>query len=260
MIDRPIGVIDSGLGGLSILQSLKKELPQESFIYLADHQFFPYGDKSNIQINKRLIKIIDYLLGLKIKIIVIACNTITTNSIKLLRQTYSIQFIGTEPAIKTAIEKNLKENIIVLATLATTKSKSFNTLLNKFDQKNQVKVYPCPGLVEIIESGNKQKIITKIKQILSNIKISYSTLVLGCTHYILIKDIIKKLTPLKTIIIEPSKAIAKQTKKILANNNLLSNIPSRDGMLLLTTGDSKKATQIASKLLKNSIIFDKCNI
>lgn len=258
MDNRPIAVIDSGLGGLSILQSLKKELPQESFIYFADHQYFPYGDKSNIQINRRLVKTIDYLLTLKVKTIIIACNTITTNSIKLLRQLYSIPFIGTEPAIKIAIDKNLKENIVVLSTNATAVSKSFKNLVKKLDKKSQVTIYPCPGLVEVIETANQKKIIKELTKLLKLISINYSALVLGCTHYILIKDLFKKLIPPHILIIEPSKPIAKQTRKILKDNNVLSNQTKKT--LFLTTGNHLKTSKSANNLLKQSIIFTKCSI
>ncbi|MBU1084747.1 MAG: glutamate racemase [Candidatus Beckwithbacteria bacterium] len=261
MANRPLGIIDSGLGGLSILKAITSKLKKENIIYLADHKYCPFGDKTTKEINQRLSLIMKFLLKKNCKAVVIACNTVTTSSIKFLRSIYpTMHFIGTVPAIKPAIEKNLKHNIIVLATHKTINSNYHQQMVDSLDKKGKVVGLACPGLVEAIETGNKQKITLKLKKILKKIQDSYSALVLGCTHYILIKDLIKKLAAPSTIIIEPSKAIANQTKKILGDNNLLSNIPSRDGMLLLTTGDPKKVSQVASKLLKNSIIFDKCSI
>ena len=265
MNNKPIAVIDSGLGGLSILSSLLEELPNENFVYLADHQFFPYGNKTSKEINQRLIKIIDHLLSKKVKMIAIACNTITTNSIEFLRSQYSLPFIGTEPAVKVAVDKHLSKNIVVLATSATVKSPLFRNLVNLLDQDGQIKAIPCPGLVEVIETANRQKITKKITTILKKIPSNYSALVLGCTHYILVKDIFKKLAKPNVLVIEPSLAISRQTRKILNENNLLSsspsNIPSRDGMIqYLTTSNHSAATKSARLLHKPSIIFNKCSI
>ena len=258
MDNRPIAIIDSGLGGLIIAQSISKKLPQESILYLADHKFFPYGDKTYRQINRRLIRLVNFLLTQNVKAIVIACNTITTASIKMLRALFPILFIGTEPAIKLAVEKNLKENIVVLATVATAQSKSFKKLIDKFDKKGKVLIKPCPGLAEDIENLNLDNLENSVKKFLK-IDFPYSVLVLGCTHYILIKELIKKLTPPQVIIIEPSQAIANQTEKILAQSKLLSTqTPVKK--IFLTTGNTTKATKTAKKLLKESIIFTKCSI
>lgn len=252
MSTRPIGVIDSGLGGLSILNAITPQLKKENFIYLADHKYCPYGDKTTKEINRRLITIINFMLKKNCKMVVIACNTITTSSIKFLRSIYpTILFVGTVPAIKPAIEKNLKENIVVLATKRTIKNQQY---------PQGVLGLACPGLVKVIESGDTQKVTKKINQILKKIKINYSALVLGCTHYILIKSLIKKLIPPNVIIIEPSKAIAKQTKKILTQNHLLTNPSSKGKSLLLTTGNPKTVSKNATKLLNQSIIFNKCSI
>ncbi len=262
MDNHSLAVIDSGLGGLSILQSLKKEIPKESFIYLADHQFFPYGDKTRKQINRRLLTIINYLTSLNVKAIVIACNTITTSSIKLLRNLYPhVPFIGTEPAIKPAIKKNLKENIVALTTESTAKSNSFKNLIKNFDNKGQVITCPCPGLVEVIESASKSKIKKELTMHIRQIKVNFSAVVLGCTHYILVKELIRKVVKPHVLIIEPSQAIARQTRKVLEVENLLSTTPTQNKTCqFLTTGDSKSASKSATLLLKQSIIFNKCNI
>jgi glutamate racemase len=262
MNNQPIAVIDSGLGGLSILETLKQELPQEIFIYLADQKYFPYSNLSKIQFNRRITQILAFLNSKSVKAVVIACNTITVSSIKLLRRLYPhIPFIGTEPAIKVAINQEIKENIIVLSTFITAKSKTFKDLITKLDQKGQVKVYPCLDLIEAIEIADKSKIDQLLIKHLGKIKSNYSAIVLGCTHFILIKGLIKKKLKPHILIIEPSQAIAQQTRKILTENKSLSNLPSRDGRYeYLTTGDPKVASASATKLLKQSIIFTKCSI
>jgi glutamate racemase len=262
MNNKPIGVIDTGLGGLSILQSLKQELPQENFVYLADQKYFPYSNLSKIQINRRITQIIAFLNSKSVKAIVIACNTITTSSIKLLRRLYPyFPFTGTEPAIKVAIDQNIKENIIVLSTFTTAGSKSFKDLVTKLDQKGQVKAYPCSDLIEAIEIADKSKINQLLIKHLGKIKSNYSAIVLGCTHFILIKDLIKEKLKTHVLIIEPSLAIATQTRKVLTTNKILSDLPLHDRVCqYLTTGDPDTASTSATSLLKQSIIFNKCNI
>ena len=261
MDNRPLAIIDSGLGGLSVAEKIWEQLPRESTIYLADHQFFPYGDKTTQQINRRLVGILNFLSAQNSKAVVIACNTITTNSIDILRQLYNLPFVGTEPAIKPAIEPNLKENIVVLSTTATAKSKSFNQLINQLDKKGKVVLHPCRGLVEDIEKFANQpaKIEKSIEKHLQKIKDPFSTLVLGCTHYALVRNIIKNLVPPHVLVIEPSQAIAKQTEKILKKESLLSTLnPSKK--IFLTTGNAQKASQAASSLLNQGIIFTRCSL
>lgn len=261
MNNQPIGVIDSGLGGLSILASLKHELPLEKFIYLADHQFFPYGELTKLQINRRITQIMAFFNSKSVKAIIIACNTITLSSIKLLRRLYPhLPIIGTEPAIKVAIDQHIKENIVVLTTLATAKSRSFKTLVANLDQKGQVQVYPCSDLVKAIEKANKVQINKLLTKILGKIESNFSAVVLGCTHFILVADFIKEKLKKHILVIEPSTAIATQTRKVLKGNNLLSNIPSRVGSQYLTTGNPRIVSSLSTKLLKQSIIFTKCSI
>ena len=259
MNNRPIGIIDSGLGGLTIAEKIWSLLPRESSIYFADHQFFPYGDKSIQQINRRLTKIINYLINKNCKIIVIACNTITTSSIDFLRSIYKIPFIGTVPAMKPAIEKNLKENILMLATKATINSSYHKNMIKVLDKKGTVKALACPGLVEVIEKNNEQEIVKEFKKHLKKVKSDYSAIVLGCTHYILIKKIIKKNLPSHILIIEPSEAIAQQVKRILKDNSLFTT-NSQSKHIFLTTKDPQKASKTASNFLDKGIIFNKCNL
>ena len=264
MNQQPIGVIDSGIGGLSILQTLKLELPLENFIYIADQQFFPYGNLSKVQINRRITQLMAFLNSRSVKAVVIACNTITVASIKLLRKLYPyLPIIGTEPAIKMAIDKHLKENIIVLSTLSTSKSKSFKELIAKLDQKGQVIIHPCQDLVEVIETADTAKLNQALSKHLANLNSNYSAIVLGCTHFILVQEAIQQKLKNHILIIEPSQAIATHTRKVLKESKILSNIhiPFRNGMTqYLTTGNPKRASVSATKLLKQSIIFTKCSI
>lgn len=251
MDNRPLAIIDSGLGGLAIAQAIWQQLPYQSTLYLADHAHFPYGQKTTEVINRRLVLIFNWLLQKNCKAVVIACNTITASSIKFLRQLYSLPIIGTEPALKPALQANLKENIVVWATPATVKLKSYF----------QVKVIGCNNLASAIESYADQpkKLDKVIKKYLAKNPKTYSALVLGCTHYILIKDRLKKLLPPHVIIIEPSQAIAKQTAKILSDHNLLPEAKTSQHSFF-TTAKPERASQVASLYLKRRIIFTSCSL
>ncbi len=251
MDNRPLAIIDSGLGGLAIAQAIWQQLPYQSTLYLADHAHFPYGQKTTQEISRRLVLIFNFLLEKNCKAVVVACNTITASSIKLLRQLYSLPIIGTEPAIKPALQANLKENIVVWATPATVKLKSYP----------QVKVISCNTLASAIEAYADQpgKLDLSIKKYLAKNPKTYSALVLGCTHYILIKDRIKKLLPAHILIIEPSQAIAQQTARVLSDHDLLPEAKTSQ-QLFYTTVNPEKAGQAASIFLKRRIIFTSCSL
>lgn len=251
MDNRPLAIVDSGLGGLSIAQAIWQQLPHQSTLYLADHAHFPYGQKTTQEINRRLVLIFNFLLQKNCKAAVIACNTITASSIKYLRQLYSLPIIGTEPAIKPALQANSEENIIVWATPTTVKLKSYP----------QVKVISCNTLASAIEAyaDQPEKLDLSIKKYLAKNPPNYSALVLGCTHYILIKDRIKKLLPAHVLVIEPSQAIALQTVRVLSDHNLLPQAKTSQ-RLFFTTANPEKAGQTASIFLKRRIIFTSCSL
>ena len=251
MDNRPLAIIDSGLGGLSIAQAIWQQLPYQSTLYLADHAHFPYGQKTTQAINRRLVLIFNFLLQKNCKAAVIACNTITASSIKFLRQLYSLPIIGTEPAIKLALQANLKENIVVWATP--------KTLNLKFSA--QVKTIGCTTLASAIETyaDQPEKLNKVIKKYLAKNPKEYSALVLGCTHYILIKDRIKKLLPAHILIIEPSQAIAQQTARVLSDHDLLPQAKTSQ-QLFFTTANPERAGQAASIYLKRRIIFTSCSL
>ena len=229
MQNQPIGIFDSGVGGITILNAIKKLLPNENIIYLSDNFNSPYGEKSSEQINYLSKKNTDWLLSKNCKLIVVACNTATTNSISYLRNLYDINFIGVEPAIKPAALNTKTGSIGVLATKGTLSSQLFYTTSNDYCDNINIIEKNGDGLVELIEnginSGNElQKLLNKYIQPM--IKSNIDHLVLGCTHYPLIKESIEKILPDTVKILESSEAVAKQTKKILKENNLLNQLKS----------------------------------
>ncbi len=217
-----IGIFDSGIGGLTILAEIKKAIKHNNIIYYADSINNPYGDKNDKELKIITSKIVDFFIKENIKVIVIACNTATTRCITYLREKYpNIIFIGTEPAIKVACEKN-HHNILVLGTTATINSFSVNKLIktNKRDNQN-IYLEACKGLANAIETNNVSKIDDILKKHMSKYE-NIDSIVLGCTHYPYIKDKIKKYYP-KAKVYDSSKGVAKELKRKLLENNILIN-------------------------------------
>ena len=221
-----IGIYDSGVGGISIWKEINTLLPLENTIYLSDSKNAPYGDKSKQTIINLAIKNTEYLLKKNCKIIVVACNTATTNAIKILRENYDIPFIGIEPAIKPAALKTKTNTIGILATKGTLNSELFETTSSSINQNIIRKEIIGKGLVELIEAGKLYS--EEMTNLLSYyikplIKAEVDCLVLGCTHYPYLISQIRKLVGDKIQIIDSGEAVAKQTKAILEKHLLTNN-------------------------------------
>jgi len=226
MSNNPIGVFDSGIGGLSIWKEIVSLLPNEDTIYLADSKNAPYGQKTKEEIIALSVKNTEYLINKGCKIIVVACNTATTNAIDYLRKNYNIPFIGIEPAIKPAALNTKTKQIGILATKGTLNSDLFSTTSDKFAEDIEINEQIGEGLVPLIEAGkiNSNKMDALLKKYLTNLlekNIDY--LVLGCSHYPFLIPQIKKIIPTNIKIIDSGEAVARQTKTILLKNKLVNN-------------------------------------
>lgn len=222
---RPIGIFDSGVGGTSIWKEIHHLLPLEKTIYLADSKNAPYGVKTQGKIIQLSIKNTEKLIALDCKLIVVACNTATTNGIKTLRTTYNIPFIGIEPAIKPAALKSTNKAIGILATRGTLASELFVETSGLYTKDIEVIEVEGNGLVELIESGKKDSDETRnlLRMLLAPMiaaRIDY--LVLGCSHYPYLIPLLKEILPGDVQIIDSGEAVAKQTKTILEKNGLLN--------------------------------------
>ncbi len=221
---KKVGVFDSGIGGLTVLEELKKVLPNEDYLFYADSKNCPYGEKSDTELYDITSNIVDYLISRDCKIIVIACNTATTRCIKYLRDKYKdIVFVGTEPAIKVACDRDYK-NILVMATPATIASERTSILVNenKKDYEN-VFLVPCEGLADAIEIDN----FSKQEEIISNIYNEYKdkeidAIVLGCTHYPHIKDLISKYFN-NAELLDGGNGVARETRRQLEKMSMLGD-------------------------------------
>ena len=221
-----IGIFDSGVGGTSIWKEIYSLLPLENTIYLSDSKNAPYGEKSKDKIRELCIKNTEFLLKKNCKIIVVACNTATTNAISFLRENYNIPFIGIEPAIKPASLQTRTKKIGILATKGTLTSDLFADTSKKINQEIEIVNQVGEGLVELIEDEkiNSKEMTRLLKFHLSKLMTkNIDCLVLGCTHYPYLIPQIKELIGNKIQIIDSGQAVAKQTKVILTQNNILNN-------------------------------------
>lgn len=222
----PIGIFDSGIGGTSIWKEIHRLLPNENTIYLADSKNAPYGPKGKDAIIELSIKNTEYLLNKNCKLIVVACNTATTNAIEYLRYAYDIPFIGIEPAIKPAALQTKTNAIGILATKGTLSSALFSKTSELFTNDITVIEQVGEGIVELIESGQlySDTMTTLLKTYLKPmITAQIDYLVLGCTHYPYLIPLLINLLPNHVKIIDSGEAVARQTKAVLEKHNLLNS-------------------------------------
>ena len=250
--NQPIGIFDSGIGGTSIWSAIHDLLPNEKTIYLADSKNAPYGQKSKEQIIALSIKNTDFLLEMNCKLIVVACNTATTNAIKELRAKYDIPFIGIEPAIKPAVTHSKTQIIGILATQGTLNSELFNKTTEKYHDTKIIEQVGH-GLVQLIENGEiNSPEMTKLlySYLTPMIAANIDYLVLGCSHYPYLIPQIKKIIPKHIQIIDSGEAVALQTKNVLSENNNLSNAKTSSAIFYTNTNPS-----VLKKIIGSSYII-----
>ncbi|TXE15446.1 glutamate racemase [Psychroserpens burtonensis] len=230
MSNRAIGIFDSGIGGTSIFKEIHALLPHENTIYLADSKNAPYGNKSKKEIIALSIKNTELLLEKNCKLIVVACNTATTNAIKILRETYNVPFIGIEPAIKPAALNTQTKTVGILATKGTLSSELFHNTTDLYTNGINVFEQIGEGIVELIEEGKTNS--DDMRSLLDNylkpmLKADIDYLVLGCTHYPYLIPLLLEMLPKHIKIIDSGLAVARQTKAVLRQHELL-NIRSQN--------------------------------
>ena len=246
-----IGVMDSGVGGISVLKHIHALLPHENLMYVADSKYAPYGNKTAEEITARCMILADFLIAQNVKALVVACNTATAAAIDTLRETFDIPIIGMEPAVKPAAEASKNGVIGVLATVGTLKSAQFAALLESYGRNVKVVTQACVGLVECIERGELDTPETKalIRQYcLPLLADGADTIVLGCTHYPFVKDAIREIVGDKISLIDTGAAVAKQLKRQLEEKGLLSVSQQKAEVHFWTNSEAENASQVTEKL------------
>ena len=238
----PIGVFDSGLGGISVLHTMHSLLPNENLIYLGDSKYNPYGTKTKEEITKRCIAICDELISHDVKAIVIACNTATSACVKLLREKYDVDIIGMEPALKVACDRGEHQRIAVWATQLTLSEKKFANLMNRFKDEHHIIKVPCTELVRMVEDNKLDDaylVESCLKEYLaaSDYK-NLDSIVLGCTHFPFYTKYLEKLCP-NVHIIEGSVGTTLHTKDLLEQKGLLNTSCEEGQITWMNTMDPK---------------------
>ncbi len=250
MKNKAIGIFDSGIGGTSIWQEIALALPNEDTIYLADSKYAPYGNRSRDEIISLSIKNTKKLIELDCKIIVVACNTATTNAIKILREQFDIPFIGIEPAIKPAAINSKTQKIGILATKGTLSSELFAKTSGLYTDATEVIEVVGTGLVDLIEKDKIDTpemvdLLTSYTQPMVEKNIDY--LVLGCSHYPYLIPILKKILPDNIVIIDSGEAVARQTKTVLQRNKVLNTNLNKGTYTFFTNSSVNTLTKILKK-------------
>ncbi len=249
----PIGIFDSGVGGISVLRAIREQMPQESVIYFGEQGHIPYGSRPMEQIRNFSEAITNFLLKEKVKIIVVACNTASAAALKYLRKKFpDVQFVGMEPAVKPAAEHTQTGRVGVLATPATFQGALYASVVERF--ANGVKLYQdtCSGLVQQIEQGKLDN--EETRQILENallpmLEKNIDTVVLGCTHYPFVIPLIQQIVGENVRVIDPAPAVAKQTGRLLEERGTRNQSGSRGDVKLYTSGDPNALQSLLPVLL-----------
>ncbi|MEW8026882.1 MAG: glutamate racemase [Candidatus Thiodiazotropha sp.] len=247
----PVGIFDSGIGGLSVLHHIRDLLPSEDLIYVSDRANLPYGTKENRFILERSKHIVEFLIQQNAKAIVIACNTATAVAVTHLRNSFSLPIIGMEPGVKPATANSQNGVIGVLATEGTLVSGKFQNLVEQHANGADIFYCPCHGWVETIEHNGAThgKTVELVKQsLIPVLEKGVDTLVLGCTHYPFVKDTIEKVAGSSVTIIDTGYAVARQLQRRLSDEEILSSNPDTGQESYWCSGPPDKTQELIVKI------------
>jgi glutamate racemase len=257
IFDAPIGVFDSGVGGLSVLKAIRDELPHEHLVYVADSANAPYGDQDPIFIADRTNLISRFLLASHAKAIVVACNTATVVAINELRAWCPVPVIAMEPAIKPAVIRTKSGVIGVLATNHTVVSASVARLCSQYGRNSKILLKPCPGLVEFVERGELSS--SETRSLLSRyvtplLEAGVDILVIGCTHYSFLTELIRELAGPNVEVIDPAVSVARELTRRLGTNRRSAERMKPPRERFVTSGQTSVAQSVMSVLWGKGII------
>lgn len=237
----PIGIFDSGVGGLSVYQAIRHALPDEDLIYIADSRHAPYGERSSEFIIARAIALTEFLISHGAKAVVVACNTATVIAVDILRQRFSIPIIALEPAIKPAVAHSQSGTVGVLATRRTVESPSVARLCRDYAADAKVMLQPCPGFVERVELGDIDSPATLdlvAQHLAPLLQSGADTLVLGCTHYVYLRAAIQQVAGGDVLVLDSSEAVARQVARRIGTTHIPGTPPRQARETFFTTAPS----------------------
>ena len=251
----PIGVFDSGLGGISVVRQIRRDLPHERVVYFGDSANAPYGVKPPEQVRDLSFAVVRQLLEHNIKALVIACNTATSAAVNDLRKAYDLPIIGMEPALKVACDRGhgTPQRIIVAATPLTLRERKFAELMNRFKQEHDIIPEPCPELVEIVEQGrldDHDLVLHTLQGYFGHYEQGeIDSLVLGCTHFVFYRDDLREILSPTTAIIDGNEGTVKHLADILDERGELAPQDAEGGATLLNSDSSERVAKLSRRLL-----------
>lgn len=252
MSTAPIGVFDSGVGGISVLREIRRLLPGENLVYYADSGHCPYGGKTREQIQARAVAITEYLMARGAKLIVVACNTATIAAVEQLRATYPIPFVGMEPAVKPAAAQTRSGVVGVLATGAALAGDKFHKLVADHARGVRVITQPCPGLVEQVESGMLDTPETRAlvgRYTAPLLQQGADVMVLGCTHYPFLRPLIQDVVGKDVSLIDTGAAVARQAQRLLEREGLANDAGTAGRIEWHSSGDAAQLEKLRPLLM-----------
>lgn len=248
---RPVGVFDSGVGGLSVLREIRRELPDESTVYVADSGYAPYGDRPATYIDDRAFAIVRFLVAQEAKAVVVACNTVTGVAVERLRAAFALPIVAIEPAVKPAVSTTKTGIVGVLATTATLESPNVVRLLATYGAGTTVVAQPCPGLVDFVELGDLTSAEARAavdRYVRPLVEQGADTVVLGCTHYVFLEPLIRAVAGPEVTVVNPAPAVARQVRRRLDAAGLLVDPGAPASEHFFATGDLPTVSRVLSKL------------
>lgn len=247
----PVGIFDSGLGGLSVAREIRALLPGEPLLYLADSAHCPYGSRPAEEIQALSIAAVGELVDRGVKAVVVACNTASGVAIETLRATYSLPIVALEPAVKPAVAASRNRLVGVMATAATLRTDRFARLVASFAEDAKVIPQPCPGIVELVESGvmDGERARPVLEPLVAPLReAGVDTVVLGCTHYPFLRPVIAELMGPGVLLVDSGNAVARRLERVLWDGRALAGKGAPGGLRLLTTGDPEEVAEVAERL------------
>jgi len=254
--ESPIGVFDSGVGGLSVLREIRRELPGEDLIYVADSGYAPYGDRPVEYVQARAIAIIEFLQRAGSKAVVVACNTATGVAVDALRARFDLPIIAIEPAVKPAVAETRSGVVAVLATTQTLASAKYSKLVTTHARDVRVLSQACPGLVEQVEAGEFSSRATRFlveQYVRPLVDKGADTIVLGCTHYPFLSAVIRDVAGPGVTVIDPAVAVARELRRRLDMHGLLAPETRRGTEQFWTTGPVDEAQAVFDQLWRTGV-------
>ena len=249
--EAPVGVFDSGVGGLSVLREIRRELPAEDLIYVADSGYAPYGDRAEEYVRGRAIAVMEFLRSQGAKAVVVACNTATGIAVDALRAGYDVPIVAIEPAVKPAAAQTRSGVVGVLATTQTLAGQKFAKLVNTHAGDVEVLTQACPGLVEKVESAELESDATRalVGQYLQPLlERGADTIVLGCTHYPFVRDLIRDVAGPSVTVIDSAVPVARELRRRLQASELLAPETRRGSERFWTTGSPDRVRSVIAQL------------